>query len=122
MLKDRHDKQKPMRLPTLEQLRQIHQDCVKRPGEVSELPFGETYMLTACRQPGAAGCDWKLYQQEGAESFVEMTFDANDPRWVHQQIIDYFPRWSTTSHRTSEQPMPSAHQAPALGKAPGGER
>jgi GGDEF domain-containing protein len=111
MLKDRHDKEKPLRLPrqpqlpAVEQLRQMHQECVKHPGVVAELPFGETYLLTACRQASSRGCEWQLYQQESGDSMVEMTFDANDPRFVHQQIINYFPHWSTTGQRrTNEQP------------------
>lgn len=81
-------------LPTVDQLRQLYSDAIRNPGRTCELPFGENFLLSVSRPRGTGGCDWTLYRWVGSTSTPEWVYDSNDPRWVAQQIVEYFPRWS----------------------------
>ncbi len=99
MLKDRRSSQKPKsyprqsHLPTGEQVREIYQTSVKTPNAIIELPFGESYVLSACRKEGTV--EWTLYRSEDGNTIVpEWQYNSTDSRWICTQIMSSFPSWN----------------------------
>ena len=132
MLKDKnYDKAQNVRLPrqdtlpSQEQLREMYSGAIKNPGRTSELPFGDAFVISVLRRPGTGACTWTLIRWAGTTSTPEWEYDSNDPRWVHQQITEYFPRWSPhrralrdpSDTEDSWSPMVDAAEAPSSRRA-----
>lgn len=103
MLKDRRNNSaktsnypKQAHIPSPDQLRDIYQTSVKRAGTVTELPFGDNFVLACCRKPNSSGCEWTLYRREDGHSLPEWQYVSTDPRWIYQQITSSIPNWNPT--------------------------
>ncbi|HEY9754787.1 MAG TPA: hypothetical protein V6C97_06490 [Oculatellaceae cyanobacterium] len=81
-------------LPSADQLRTIYNDAMRNPGKTIELPFGQSCLLTISRKATGGTCSWMLNVWQGTTSSVEFEHDSNDPRWIQQQLSEYFPKYS----------------------------
>ncbi len=80
-------------IPDSDQLRTIYNDTMRSPGRTVEVPFKRTALLTIARKVGEPTCTWTLTTFCGLQGTEEWSYDSNDPRWVAQQLAEFFPKY-----------------------------
>jgi hypothetical protein len=81
-------------LPRLDQLVAIYNDSVRSPGKTIELPLGQNRILIVTRKTNGTCCNWSMRIWQDSTATIEFEQDSNDPRWVHQQLAEYFPKYN----------------------------
>jgi hypothetical protein len=79
--------------PDMDQLRAIYNDTMRSPGRTTEVPFGQSALLTITRKIGEPMCTFTLTTWCGLQGTEEWSHDSNDPRWIAQQIAEFFPKY-----------------------------
>jgi len=79
--------------PEMDQLMAIYNDTMRSPGRTTEVPFGQSALLTVSRKIGEPTCTWTLTTWCGLQSTEEWSHDSNDPRWISLQVAEFFPKY-----------------------------